>query len=114
MTLQWKLVDLNTEGVQSSSLYVHEAMASWTVNGEPGRYRVREERRRIGGYDDVSVATGYAVTRITATGKGRGMDGFRGHSCSRRLRSVNEGKAIADRDNHERMRALGRSQSLSD
>ena len=39
----WKLRNLNTEAVTSSPIMVHEAEASWTVNGQNGRYRIRKE-----------------------------------------------------------------------
>jgi hypothetical protein len=104
MALQWKMVELNKEGVTSPSIPAHEAEASWAVNGKPGRYRVRDERRYNYADGPMGAPNGfYVVTRITPTSKGLGpVNQFKGYSFARHIASQDEAKAIAERDNESR------------
>jgi hypothetical protein len=98
MSLQWRKVELNREGVQSPSLPALDADASWGK----GRYRIRPERE-----GDYRTGT-YAVTRITPTNS---VWKARGYTFARGVRSLDEAKLIAERDNDERIRGTRSAES---
>jgi hypothetical protein len=101
--LIWKLIELNKERVQSPSVPAWDAEASWTANGKSGRYRIKDERR-ITSTNGIGEPTGkYVLTRITASAKySRGVLSAKGQAVARHIASVDEAKAIAERDDEIR------------
>jgi hypothetical protein len=94
--LQWGEVSfISKDGVPLDEVWGYEAKASWTAGseGEPGYYWVHPEW-----LDDT-----YSLGRVTIEGRAYSSDYF-----AQNIETLAEAKAIAERDNRERMQGMTR------